>query len=289
MRIKLYTARGMPEVMALIRSELGPDAVILNSRRTAGGVEVTAAHDEQASASTLPPSPLAFARAESCPLLAHGTPEPLAAKLRAGPLPFALSVVFRFQPIDSATLRRPLLFIGPPGAGKTLTVARLATRLVIAKTPPTVITADTRRTGAFEQLAAYTDLLGLRLHSLGATAPTGLTLIDAPGLDPFERTDRDELAGLVRHTGAIPILVLPAGLDANEALDLADGFAGLGATRLIATRLDVARRLGGILAAGTRLPFAEAGIGSDAPGGLVPFTPERLAQRLAVVPTRRAS
>ena len=117
MRIKLYTARGMPEVMALIRSELGPDAVILNSRRTAGGVEVTAAHDEQASASTLPPSPLAFARAESCPLLAHGTPEPLAAKLRAGPLPFALSVVFRFQPIDSATLRRPLLFTGPPGAG----------------------------------------------------------------------------------------------------------------------------------------------------------------------------
>ena len=117
MRIKLYTARGMPEAMALIRTELGADAVILNSRRIAGGVEVTAARDELAAAPTLPPSPLPFARPESCPLLAHGTPEPLAAKLRAGPLPFALSVVFRFQPIDSATLRRPLLFTGPPGAG----------------------------------------------------------------------------------------------------------------------------------------------------------------------------
>lgn len=289
MRIKLYTARGMPEAMALIRTELGADALILNSRRIAGGVEVTAARDEPAAPPPLPPSPLPATRPDSCPLLAHGTPEPLAAKLRAGPLPFALSIAFRFQPIDPATLRTPLLFVGPPGAGKTLTIARLATRLVIAKTRPTVITADTRRTGAFEQLAAYTDLLGLPLHSLGATPPSGPTLIDAPGLDPFARADREDLVGLIRHTAATPILVLPAGLDPHEALDLADAFAALGATRLIATRLDVARRLGGILAAATRLPLAEAGIGPDASGGLVPFTPERLAQRLAVVPTRRAS
>ena len=289
MRVKLYTARGMPEAMAMIRTELGADAVILNSRCINGGVEVTAGRDEPAAAPTRAPSSVGAARPDSCPLLAHGTPEPLAAKLRAGPLPFALSVAFRFQPIDPGTLRNPLLFIGPPGAGKTLTVARLATRLVIANTPPTVITADTRRTGAFEQLAAYTDLLGLRLHHFGQTFPAGPTLIDAPGLDPFNRADRDELAGLGRHSGATPILVLPAGLDALEALDLAHAFAGLGAARLIATRLDVARRLGGILAAATRLPLAEAGIGPAAPDGLVPFTPERLAQRLAVVPTRRAS
>ena len=136
MRVKLYTAPGMPEAMAMIRTELGADAVILNSRRINGGVEVTAGRDEPAAAPTRAPSSVGAARPDSCPLLAHGTPEPLAAKLRAGPLPFALSVAFRFQPIDPGTLRNPLLFIGPPGAGKTLTVARLATRLVIANTPP---------------------------------------------------------------------------------------------------------------------------------------------------------
>ncbi len=284
MRIKLYTAAGMPQAMTMIRAELGADAVILNSRRIAGGVEVTAARDEPDL-----PAPLQRQDTSSCSLLAHGTPEPLAARLRAGPLPFALAVAFRFQPIDTATLRHPLLFIGSPGAGKTLTVARLATRLAMAKTPPDVITADTRRTGAYEQLAAYTDLLGLKLRTLADARTSTPTLIDTPGLDPFDQADRAELATLIRHTGALPIFVLPAGLDPAESLDLAAAFAALGAARLIATRLDIARRLGGILAAATRLPFAEAGISPAAPSGLVPMTPERLAQGLARWPDRRAS
>lgn len=284
MRIKLYTASGMPQAMALIRAELGPDAVILNSRRIAGGVEVTAARDEP----DLQP-PLPQCAPPSCPLRAHGIPERLAAKLRAGPLPFALSVAFRFQPIDAATTRRPLLFIGPPGAGKTLTVARLATRLVLAKTRPDVITADTRRTGAYEQLAAYTDLLGLPLGHLRDLRPGTSTLIDAPGLDPFDAADRAELATLIRHTAALPVLVLPAGLDPDESLDLAEAFAALGAARLIATRLDIARRLGGILTAATRLPLTEAGISPAAPAGLVPMTPDLLARRLTRAPHRSDS
>jgi flagellar biosynthesis protein FlhF len=179
------------------------------------------------------------------------------------------------------TLRRPLIFVGPPGAGKTLTVARLATRLVMAKTPPEVLTGDTRRTGAYEQLAAYTDLLGIALRRVGDGCPSGApVLIDAPGLDPFDAADRDELAELVGLTGALPVLVLPGGIDAGEALDLAEAFAGLGAARLVATRLDIARRIGGILAAATKLPLAEAGISSAAPAGLVPMTPDLLARRL---------
>ena len=58
---------------------------------------------------------------------------------------------------------QPLLLVGPPGAGKTLTVARLATRLVMAGITPMVITADGKRAGATEQLAAFTRLLGISL------------------------------------------------------------------------------------------------------------------------------
>lgn len=277
MRVKLYTAAGMPQAIASIREELGGEAVILSSRRIAGGVEVTAALE---AAEPPPPLPAAKPHAapmpEVCLLRAHGTPETLAAKLRAAPLPFALSVVLRFQPLDAAVLKRPLLFVGPPGAGKTLTVARIATRLVLQGARPGVATADTRRAGAFEQLAAYTDLLGLELRRYGGPGPAPL-LVDTAGLDPFDAGDRDELLALAHAVKGTMLLVLPAGIDAGEAADLAHGFAECGAMRLVATRLDVARRLGGILAAAQRLPLAEAGIGPSAAEGLRPMTPELLA------------
>ena len=54
------------------------------------------------------------------------------------------------------------------------------------------------------------------------------------------------------------MLVLPAGGDPAEAADLAEAFAGVGASRLLATRLDTARRLGAILAAADAAPLASA-------------------------------
>ena len=43
MRLKLYRAPAMAQAMARVRAELGPDALILGTRRVADGVEVTAA------------------------------------------------------------------------------------------------------------------------------------------------------------------------------------------------------------------------------------------------------
>ncbi len=90
--------------------------------------------------------------------------------------------------------------------------------------------------------------------------------------------------------GARTALVLPAGLDTNEAADAAAAFVAAGAAHLIATRLDVTRRLGGVLAAcSAGLPLAEAGVGPGAADGLLPFTPALLAARLAVPATRKAA
>ena len=77
-------------------------------------------------------------------------------------------------------------------------------------------------------------------------------------------------------------LVLPAGLEAEESADLGAAFAQAGATLLIATRVDLARRLGGILAAASagRLALTEAGIGPGAADGLTALTPEFLAEKL---------
>ena len=125
-----------------------------------------------------------------------------------------------------------------------------------------VITADGKRAGATEQLAAFTKLLGINLvvacHPV--TLGRALTqrqhavpvLIDTPGCDPFDPAQLEELSALAATADAAMVLVLPAGLDAAEATDLARAYSAAGARLLVATRLDLAHRLGGILAA--RLP-----------------------------------
>jgi hypothetical protein len=87
-------------------------------------------------------------------------------------------------------------------------------------------------------------------------------------------------------------LVLPAGLDPADAEDLAIGFKNLGASMLIATRLDLSRRMGGLLAAADRgLAFTEAGTSAAVAEGLTKITPDFIADRLSytrcAVPTNQ--
>lgn len=284
MRLKVFQAPNTRAAMAMVRAELGPDALILASRSIDGGIEVTAAIQAASSA----PDPIPD-HTRHASLRWHGLPDPLANRLASGDLTSAVARELRFSslPIGAA----PLLLVGPPGAGKTLTTARLATRLVLARQPAHVITADGRRAGAAEQLAAYTRLLGLTL--LVADTPPSLAralerrpasmpvLIDTPGLNPADAADRAFLRECHAATGGTIALVLPTGLDPADAQDIALGFKALGATLLIATRLDQSRRLGGILAAAAAgLALTEAGVGSGAADGLRTFTPEFLAERL---------
>lgn len=287
----------MTAAMALVRSNLGPDALILSTRRVAGGVEVTAALEPAPDA--LPPPP-ALDTARDAALAWHGVPTKLINALRPGALVDALPGALSFGTLPPGNAA-PLLLAGPPGAGKTLTTAKLATRLVMAGQSPLVVTADGQRAGAPEQLAAYTRLLGLTLVVASTPAPLSRALarrqdhapvlIDTPGLDPFDPVARDELLALAAMAEAVTVLTLPAGLDPAEAHELADAFAQAGATLLVATRLDLCRRLGGILAAAAaaNLTLTEAGIGPSAANGLRALTPEFLAGCLTIPPDLRYS
>ena len=127
MRVKLFQAATMAEAMAQIRAELGADAIILEQRRTRHGVEVTAALEPDeplliqpltAAAPFAPPGPLDF----------HNIPQELLRALASGSLEQSLAEALSFSPLPSGR-ERPLLLCGPPGAGKTLTTAKLATRM----------------------------------------------------------------------------------------------------------------------------------------------------------------
>jgi flagellar biosynthesis protein FlhF len=290
MRLKLYRASGVAEAMAQVRADLGVDALILATRRVGNGVEVTAALEPEDEA---PPPRASFPEpARLAALRFHGVPDELLDGLLHGNLVDAVSGAVGFGSLDLTAGSRPLLLVGPPGAGKTLSVARLATRLVMSGETPMVVTADGRRAGATEQLAAFTRLLGLNLivashpvmlgRALARRPTDAPVLIDAPGTDPFDPTQREEIAALAVTVNAVVALVVPAGLDPAEPADIACAFAEAGASLLIITRLDITRRLGGVLAAGSQggLALAEAGIGPGAADGMVALTPALLSSRL---------
>jgi flagellar biosynthesis protein FlhF len=289
MRLKLYRAARMAEALARLRAELGPDALILATRPVADGVEITAALEPE----PLEPQP---DPARLPALEYHAVPRVLHPVLQCGPLETALAAVVAFAPLPLE--QRPLLLAGPPGAGKTLTTARLAARLVMGGITPVVVTTDGGRAGAAEQLGAFTRLLGIELITaanpvaLGralARRPSGApVLIDSQGADPFDPAQQEQLVALAATAQAETVLVLPAGLHPEEAAELAAAFADAGASLLIATRLDLTRRLGSVLAAahGGRLALAEAGIGPGAADGLVPLTPAFLAARLLCTGSR---
>lgn len=287
MRLKLYRAPRMAQAMAQVRAELGEGALILATRHVGDGVEVTAAlepDDEPVLPVHKPADPGRIAA-----LNFHGVPASLQSELQRGDLESALAKTFAFTSLPLQ--QRPLLLVGPPGAGKTLTVARLATRLVMSGIKPLVITADGQRAGATEQLAAFTKLLGVDLivachpvtigRALTRREKDAPVLIDSPGCDAFDLAQVEELSALASSSDAAIVLVLPGGLDPAEAVDIARAYAAAGARLLVATKLDLARRLGGVLAAaGTGLELTEAGVGPGAADGLLPIAPAWLAARL---------
>lgn len=313
MRLKSFHARTMSEAMKLVRQALGDDAIIVATREEeGGGVRVTAAVEEDEH--TEPEARLAQAARHQEPevdvgevvadaLHRHGVPAVLAEQLidaAAGldtedptlALGAALDSVFAFSPLSDPRggTPRALMLVGPPGAGKTLTIAKLAARAVLKNRTVGVITSDTVRAGGVDQLAAFTRILRIKLTSVedpdalaGAyqvNRGCDLVLVDTAGRNPFDDGDMDDLKCLLDAGEAEPVLVLPAGMDALEAADTGLSFKTLGVRRLLLTRLDMARRFGSTLVAAhrSRLAFCDGSVSAKVAEGLTPLNPIALAR-----------
>lgn len=323
MRLKSFSAPTMAKAMSMVRLELGEEAIIVSNHvmRDGSGVEVIAAVEPK-------PEIIPEPSVNEDPWINdeldvlqevldyHRAPARLIEKLYSAArvletddpmlaLAGALDAGFGFSPIATPSADRPaprpLMLVGPPGAGKTATLAKLAARTIMVGQPTALITTDTLHTGATEQFASYAALL--RMKSWNAGEPKALRaalteakaaplkLIDTTGANPFESDDMARLSDLAEAADAEPILVLPAGMDPLEAAEAAEAFAPLGVARLVTTRLDTARRLGGLLAAGeaAKLQLSEAGTGPHIGSGLRPLTPVALARVLAAAPANRMS
>lgn len=299
MHIHTFTAPNVPEAMARVRQALGENAVILSTEKVRRiGVRVTAAVEAPEEAAPPPSREVAAVGGLREILRYHRVPDRLAERLQRAAeasgggepcvaLATALDAYLGFAPLPQPDAL-PLMLVGPAGAGKTVTIAKLATRAVLAGERLAIATTDTIRSGAIDQLAAFTSLLGIPLTSaptavdleVALAQDAGPWLIDSPGANPFAQADLDDLGELARSVGAEPILVLPANLDAAEAEEVAGRFRRLGCRRLIATRLDATRRLGALLAAAAAadLSIAAVSITPSVAQGLQSLDPQRLSR-----------
>jgi flagellar biosynthesis protein FlhF len=313
MRFKTFSAPTMADAMQMVRDDLGADAIILSTERKAanGGVVVTAAIEpsrapdaaDAANAaaaigaiSAIDAIGAALERQRVLPMTAHGLLDAAADGLEDEPieaLAAALAARFTFAPLfPEGESERPLMLVGPPGSGKTVTLAKLAARARLAGLPVAAIACDTARAAAVEQLGTYTKLLEIPLKqaktpaalrkALAALADAGPVLIDTMGTNPLDAGEMDALQSLATAAEADLMLVLPSGGDAMESAEQAAAFAEIGATLLFGTRIDAARRLGSLLAAaeGGRLALAGLGVSPQIGAGARPADAGFLARLL---------
>jgi len=204
----------------------------------------------------------------------------------------AIESLFKFTPLPTMPGNRPLMMIGPPGAGKTLATAKLAARASMAGMSVEVITTDMERAGGREQLEAFTKLMDIDLKAaksssalkemLLAASATDLVIIDTAGSNPFDTTAMKNLASLIGAIDVDPVLVIPAGTHPEEAGEMAQIYATIGAQRFLPSRVDVARRLGSMLCAAYQggLAFTDVSATAQVADGLSSLTPKRLTQLL---------
>jgi flagellar biosynthesis protein FlhF len=109
-----------------------------------------------------------------------------------------------------------------------------------------------------------------------------LVLIDTAGINPLKPDDMTALADLAAAAKAEPVLTLAAGGDVSESGEQGQLFSEIGCQRMIATRIDAARRYGALLACaeGGKLGFAEFGISPEIGNGLMFFGADALARLL---------
>jgi flagellar biosynthesis protein FlhF len=197
-------------------------------------------------------------------------------------------------PPDAEGAPAAVVLVGPTGVGKTTTVAKLAARVVCRlRRRCELITLDTYRIAAVEQLKTYAEIIGVGCHvahnvaELDALArrfsKEATVLIDTAGRNPHDLAEEMELGDYLRERrDLVKLLVLPATTQASDVQAAMRQFAIYGANRLVLTKLDETTRPGAALAAiaDAHLPLVYLCAGQRVPEDFERATPLTLASHV---------
>lgn len=190
--------------------------------------------------------------------------------------------------------RRVVAIVGPTGVGKTTTIAKLAAIYHLrSRCRVGLITADTFRIAAADQLRTYADIIGVPLEvvatpaemtrALGRLADRELVLVDSSGHGPRDEIRMGELKAMLAHARPDEThLVLSAAANPSANQAAAKMFSAARPTALLLTKLDEASALGGCwpLLKTWRWPVSYFTGGQNVPDDIEPAAPATLARRM---------
>ena len=188
--------------------------------------------------------------------------------------------------------RRVVALVGPTGVGKTTTVAKLAANFKLAHGfRPGLVTVDTYRIAAVEQLRTYAEIIDLPLavanspgemsRAIDELGDVDVVLIDTAGRSPRDEVKIRELADFLAAARPDEThLVLSAVAGERSLRSAVERFALVHADRLILTKLDEADGLGGVLAVLGQAdrPVSYLTTGQAVPDDIEPADRSRLAR-----------
>ncbi|MCC6475817.1 hypothetical protein IT157_02070 [bacterium] len=196
-----------------------------------------------------------------------------------------------------------IALVGSPGAGKTSTLQKLATNpLGYGKRKIGLVTLDTHRLAAIEQLRTFARVSGLPLevayqtkdvHSaLANLAGCEVILVDTPGCAPGEDSRFETLSEQLQAVNPSEThLVANAAVRAEELQAVYRRFQGVGITHLSFTRLDEAQMRGGIvtLSQKSQKPIAWVCDGQSFTKNLTRYRPELLGKWILQTQTEQTA
>jgi flagellar biosynthesis protein FlhF len=262
--------KNLQDAMNQVRKDLGSDALIISTMEENTGVRVTAAVENKPPLQEKVINETTIDVAETIVYLLeyHRIPSVLSEKIleKIEKIPSSVvqqgiksvfSSIFNLQTQDSDAVSdasSPIMLIGPPGAGKTVTMGKLAASYLLKNKKIAVISMDTLKAGGLSQLQTYTSALNVpffsasnldELNSLVQHHGSSDTqiIIDTTGMNPFYDSDMNYISQLVVLIKTAPIMVIPAAMDVFEAIDILDAAKALGVTSFIHTKIDLSSRL----------------------------------------------
>lgn len=208
----------------------------------------------------------------------------------------ALSASFAVSGPLKTKENTPLIctFVGPTGAGKTTTLAKLAAHYKLNKNKSvSIITADTYRIAAIEQIRTFAEIMHIKLHvvfspeevnaAIGQCAGDDIVFVDTAGRSTQNaghmRDMREFLEALKPDETH---LVLSAGAKDADCISQVERYRAFGVNRVLFTKLDETGKLGSVFntVAITKMPVSYFTFGQSVPDDIELAQPARFLQRL---------
>lgn len=186
---------------------------------------------------------------------------------------------------------KAVALVGTTGTGKTTSLAKIAAHFALRrKVRVALVTTDTYRIAAAQQLQVYADIIGLPMRiandagelrsAVDAFKDSDLILLDTPGGSPFNVQYLRELQGMLAGAGSLEsMLVLSAASQADDLAQAIDNLRSLRPSSILFTKLDETRRFGMMYSVlkDTGWPVSYLCVGQNVPDDIRIAQPHALA------------